>query len=407
MNNRATTSEWRKIMEEGNPRKGPLVVVSLAQGSDAILHGIMERVRGLSWDVKALTYYLGELPPGLPAQGAFLEKTPDDALVRTLRKSGCKVIRLAHLPHPQDRFIPAVMEDITTSGRLAAEHFAERHFRHVGFVGWKPLSDNKPLYRAFRARALELGCECHLLEFSPLDEKEQPKTPTDRFLLRQRELEDWIRRVPKPIGLFGFTDFMAGRMTIASLDAGFAVPQQVAVLGHGNYVALCESAPVPLSSIDVGYERQGEAAVGLMQDLLAGKPGPAKAVRIPPRGLVVRQSTDVLAAADPAVARAIRFIWDNLQRNLSVHDVAAAVAMHRRTLERLFHDQVGHGINTELNRRRLEYCQELLRTTKLPVVEIAARAGFRSKDYLHELFRRRFGVTPRKWRMQTRMPTPE
>jgi hypothetical protein len=52
MKSRATISEWLEIMEEGNQRKGPLVVVSLAIGSDAILHGIMERVRDLSWDVR-------------------------------------------------------------------------------------------------------------------------------------------------------------------------------------------------------------------------------------------------------------------------------------------------------------------------------------------------------------------
>ncbi|MBT3296050.1 MAG: hypothetical protein HN919_05185 [Verrucomicrobia bacterium] len=60
---------------------------------------------------------------------------------------------------------------------------------------------------------------------------------------------------------------------------------------------------------------------------------------IPPRGVVARRSTDVLAVADPAVARAMRFMWDHLDQNLSVEDVAMQASVSRRKLERIFLSQ--------------------------------------------------------------------
>ena len=161
-----------------------------------------------------------------------------------------------------------------------------------------------------------------------------------------------------------------------------------------HLVSLCS-----LSAVDVGHERLCEVAIRLMQDHVNGKAVPSGATYVPPSGVVIRESTDVLASTDPAVADAIRYMWDHLTADLSVDDVAAAVSTPRRKLERAFHAQIGHGINAELQRRRLERCCELLRTTTFTIADIAPMVGFRSKDYLHTLFRRRFGMTPRAYRL--------
>jgi LacI family transcriptional regulator len=294
---------------------------------------------------------------------------------------------------------------------MAAEHFAERRFRHLGFVCYPAMtedSDAALLLNAFTRHAGELGCECHQLVFSRWrTESEASKPWNEKHRLRQEEFGRWLREVPKPIGLFTFADHMAGRMVVTSLEQGLEVPGQVAVLGYGGVRPTCVSAPVPLSSVDPGAEEQCHAAVRLMQDLLDEKPAPKEAVRVPPAGVVVRESTDVLACDDPDVARAIRFMWDNLQVHMSVSDVAKAVSLSRRSLERAFREQIGYGVNAEWQRRRLERCCQLLRETDLTVADIAPQVGFRSKDYLHTLFRRKYGVTPRKYRVRYRAATGE
>ena len=45
-------------------------------------------------------------------------------------------------------------------------------------------------------------------------------------------------------------------------------------------------------------------------------------------------------------------------------------------------------------------CRELLETTDQPVAQIARRIGFRSGEYLHTVFARAFGMTPRQYRLR-------
>jgi transcriptional regulator GlxA family with amidase domain len=94
----------------------------------------------------------------------------------------------------------------------------------------------------------------------------------------------------------------------------------------------------------------------------------------------------------------MRFMWDHLDADLSVDEIAQEVALSRRQLERRFHACLGRGINAELRRKRLERCCELLRSTDLTVIDIAPMIGFGSDVYLHQAFKRVYGMSPVKYR---------
>lgn len=106
-----------------------------------------------------------------------------------------------------------------------------------------------------------------------------------------------------------------------------------------------------------------------------------------------------MAVDNPVVSKAMRFMWDHLDQNLSVDDIASAVDIPRRSLERAFHDCLHRGINEELRRKRLERCCELLRDTDIAIVDIAPLVGFASPEYLHLTFKRFIGMTPRAYRL--------
>lgn len=382
-------------------REAPLVILHMSWVTSPYKARVVQLARSLQWRILDLEFYQGLLPPGLRPQGAFVDEMATDLFVRQLRRRGCHVVRFGALPHPMHRAVPTVVEDQAAAGRLAAEHFAERRFHHVGFVGFKPLSDNLAMYEGFRDRAAELECKCHLLEFRKLVGKDAAATWEESIQLRNREFAEWIARVPKPIGVLTLNDGLAGRLCGVAQEAGFLVPEEVAMLGHGNKVAVCESAPVPLSSIDMGAGA-AEAAVRVMQDLLAGKPWPARAVRVPPTGIVVRASTDVQAIADSVVAIALRLIWNHFDRDLSVDDVARVARVSRRHLERAFQSHVGWGVSEELRRKRVLELRHLLVTTDEPLAALAPAAGFRTLNNAHKCFRKAYGASPRKYRERER-----
>jgi len=379
----------------GNDER-PLVFVSVPL--ESVLQHVLSLAHEWDWELRGTWSPQEASLEERSLAGALITELPTAPLAQHLREIGCPAVRLGALPHPDDHVLPAVLPDQAAAGRLAAEHFASRRFKEVAYVGHHPEDPDAgthATYIAFRQRANELGMACRLYSLRTQDRE----GGHDREARRTRDLMGWLKAVPKPMGVFCFNDNMGERVSLACVRAGLSMPEDVALLGQGN-VLLCEILPTRLSSVDPGIDTRVEVAMRLLQRMMAGEPGPKEPVMTPPAGIVVRESTDVLASKDPAVARAIRYLWDHLEENLlSVDDVADYVATPRRTLERAFHDQIGHGINAELQRRRLETCCELLSTTDLSVTDIAPRVGFRSKEYLHKLFRATYGMTPRRYRL--------
>ncbi len=360
--------------------------------------GIVEIARTLGWDLLDLQFTKHELPHDITPDGALLDLLPEEPLTRQLRDMGCPTVRLGRLPHPLDHLLPAVLPDQVAAGRMAAEHFAVRQFRHVGYVGhdpW-PMDSCPPLFAAFRDRAAELGCQCHLCRI-----KEDMDWSGDRkHSHRVQVIGEWLKDVSEPIGLLAFTDAWGATLCTICRQVGLSVPEDVAVLGTGNDIPTCTMSPVDLSSIDNAMGALGQQAARLLHRLMQGKPAPAQPLIIPPASVVVRHSTDVLAVNNPSVAQAMRFIWNHLEQDLSVNDVAREVGLSRRKLERAFQKHLNRGVHAELRRKRLERCCNLLRTTDLKIADLAPKVGFRSADFLHASFKKEFGTTPRTYRLQ-------
>jgi len=359
---------------------------------------ILEQARALGWDLLDLLFTNGTIPADRQPDGAIIGYLPDEPLAIKLRQMGCPAVRLARWMHPDDHLLPTVMRDEVAVGRLAAEHFAERQFRHVAFVGHSPWPmERTPLYvDAFKNRAHELGIEYHLYRLK----NPGSESPEAKYNRRSHEVGQWLSGLPKPLGLLAYSDIWGATLCTICRQARLAVPEAVAVLGISNNLLRCEMAPVGLSSIDVAMDEWGRQAALLLDQLMRGKTIASRTL-IRPHGVVVRQSTDVLAVDDPVVAKAMRFMWDHLEQDLPVEAVAHEVGVQRRQLERAFQYHLKRGIHAELRRKRLERCCELLRTTRLTIADIAPQTGFRSADFLHATFKQEFGITPRRYRLKT------
>ena len=94
----------------------------------------------------------------------------------------------------------------------------------------------------------------------------------------------------------------------------FKFPEQVAVLGVDNDPVICDCVQVPLSSVRHDLEGMAYEAAALLDRLINGEPPPKIPKRIPPKGVVTRKSTEVLAVEDPEVARALSYIQANFAR---------------------------------------------------------------------------------------------
>jgi transcriptional regulator GlxA family with amidase domain len=98
------------------------------------------------------------------------------------------------------------------------------------------------------------------------------------------------------------------------------------------------------------------------------------------------------------LAGVIAWARTNLDRQLSLDELAARALMSRRSFVRHFKAATGATPHAWLLSQRLSLAQELLETTSLPIEQIAERVGYRSSAVFREQFTARRGVAPRDYR---------
>lgn len=114
--------------------------------------------------------------------------------------------------------------------------------------------------------------------------------------------------------------------------------------------------------------------------------------------LVPEPSTPMEAPADFTTRLAIRYVADNLNRPLTLEEIAAHVHVSPRHLTRLFTAFTGTSPLRYVMTARLDRASGLLTGSDLPVKEIAERVGFGDVHHFTRSFTRQFGVPPAAYR---------
>jgi LacI family transcriptional regulator len=218
----------------------------------------------------------------------------------------------------------------------------------------------------------------------------------------QEALADWVRSLPKPIGIMACHDPRGYQLVDACRRAGVRVPEQVAVVGVDNDAVLCSMADPPLTSVDPDGPKVGYAAAEYLDRMMRGESVPLAPVLLEPKGLVARRSSDMLAIDDPDLREAIRFIRDHACEGIRVPDVVKHVAMSRSVFERRFRQFLGRTPKAEMLRVQLGRAKQLLVETDLQMAEIARRTGFASDKYFSDAFWHQTGQRPTTYRDSVR-----
>ncbi len=141
----------------------------------------------------------------------------------------------------------------------------------------------------------------------------------------------------------------------------------------------------------------GRRAAAVVDRWIDWKTPPRSLTRIDCGELRVRQTC--LAASDhPCVARAVAFIQANAPSGITVTDVLRTLDTSRVTFERHFRDVTGGSPGELIRNVRLKHVQTLLRTTDLPIGEVARRSGFDTLSKLSAFFKAAAGVSPTAYR---------
>lgn len=116
--------------------------------------------------------------------------------------------------------------------------------------------------------------------------------------------------------------------------------------------------------------------------------------------IVTRQSTDVTAISDPVVAKAMQFIREHACEGIDVGDVLRHMVVSRSKLQIHFRNCLNRTIYDLIVGVRVARVKRLLGETKASLTDVAEIAGFKHLEHMCEVFKRRTGWTPGKYRIE-------
>ena len=358
--------------------------------------GIAHYARQAGWEVNSWMCHTGQIMRDWKCDGIISLHGGGfhDEIVEFIKEKGVPAVdtsvQCEKYPTPVVRFNDSKI------GKIAAEHFVERGFQNIYFVSYENGTIENMRYAAFKEHLNSLNRDCQKIDLTAMQHWHHPP---EEYMCK---FADIIDELPKPCAIFVENDRKAYEVCVSCHAKGISIPEQVAVLGTDNDEIFALSSPVPFSTIDGDLFASGYQAAKLLDKMMNGIDIPKQTFCVEPKGLIVRQGTDILAIPHKPTATALKFIWNNYYRQIGISDVADAAGISRQHLHKLFKIHLGRSMHDELTAVRLKNVRKLLSTTDMKLESIAFKTGFASGDRLGKVFRKFEGMTPATYRKKVK-----
>jgi len=360
-----------------------------------LLVGISRYASGqANWDLFVHNSFLGpDMPPHRHREDGIIACITNREQFQQLPRRRIPVVNVSWT-YEVDR-LPTVVSDNRLVGRMAAEHLLSRGFRSLAYGGDSDFAYSRLRWDGFAEAAKQAGLACR--------KNDQPRgrvgRPWDNW---RRTMGRWVTELPKPVGLMAFTDAHAWRIYDVCRKSGLAIPQDVAIVGVNNDSLIANMCRPPLSSVVLGAAKIGYRAAALLDRMMQGHSAPQEPVLLPPVGVVTRQSSDILAVADPLVSKALKLIRRQSGSPLTVEEILDELLVSRRSLERRFLKHLGRSPHEVIVQAKIDQARRLLADTPLPICQVASSSGFGSVKHFYRVFKQQAGISPGCYRGQCR-----
>lgn len=288
--------------------------------------------------------------------------------------------------------VPNISGDYDRAGVMGAEYFLRKGYENFAFYGFKNIVWSRERSQAFERRVNQEGYSVHYFE-----QKRQFKS-RELWYFKPSALSKWLKSLPKPIGLMACDDNQGLHITEACRLAKIRIPEEVAVLGVDNDEILCNLSDPPLSSIVQETVKAGYEAAKLLHTMIKTKNQEYYDIIVDATQIVTRNSTDIYATKDTYIGSALKFIHNNIEKNLKVEDVIQQVPLSRRSLEKRFQKVTGYPVYEYIFNLRIEKFTQKLLDTDLSIFEIAMDLGLNDSKNIARQFRQIKGCTPTEYR---------
>jgi LacI family transcriptional regulator len=276
--------------------------------------------------------------------------------------------------------IPNVGPDDTATGEAAAEHLIAQGAKRFAFFG----ADG-----VYYTRLRKAGFKGGLNERSTIELRPGPL------------LDDQINDLKSGEGLLGIfcsNDLSAREFILAAQRQGLHCGRDFLIVGVDNDPSESIFAGIGISSFKQPIRETGYlAAKALHQQLTLGHLTSELTLQTPSQ-LIARESS--LASGRARIAQqAVNLLHEHLaDPELEMESIAQRIGVSRRVLEIAVKEQLSTSPYQILSKARLERAQHLLKTTKLPIMEVGTRCGYPEAHHFSAWFKKQVGCAPKAYR---------
>lgn len=292
--------------------------------------------------------------------------------------------------------IPNITGPHFLAGKMGAEYFAKKGFRHFAFYGTRDVVWSDERMQGFRETVRAANPS---FTFSALCKN----TQNALWDYDTNQLVTWLQSLSKPVAIMACDDNHAYHITEACQQGEgggrLRIPDDIAVLGVDNDETICRLSSPNLSSLNQNIEQGGYDVAQLIDRILRDPATPREDVMVQPTHIVTRQSTDIYANNDQHIAEVLKYIHENISQKITVDELVELVPLSRRLLETRFKRSMGTSIYDYILQTRIEKVAQLL-CEGMSVSEAAIELGFSDIKNLSRMFRQQRGMTPSEYRRE-------
>ncbi len=326
-------------------------------------------------------------------------------------KDLAEAVRAANVPTvelhnyiPEMR-VPRVMVDSVAAGRAAAQHFLDRNFRSLYYVGWTHrLKQSHTHLIGFKEFAEEWGVEVQWIDlhapgfWNQFGFKDGKGLPWTQYQEGAEALAGWLVARQEPAAVFCEDVQFAHMLIHAGSTLGIHIPEQIAVFTHVEQQHENELAGIPVSCTRHDYPAQGYRAAETLDRMMNGETVP-DLQWIDPLPVEECESTDTMAAQHLPAAMALRLFRINaLDYTFTLAGAAGELGVTLQTLHRWFKTYAGMTPAEFLEKRRVKHAVSLLHDPNVSVEKAARLSGFSGHRQLRHALMRKLNASPQDLR---------
>jgi hypothetical protein len=97
-----------------------------------------------------------------------------------------------------------------------------------------------------------------------------------------------------------------------------------------------------------------------------------------------------------------KYIEENLDKKLSLTDIAESIHMNKSYISRMFKEKAGENLFDYINKRKIEKAKHLIKNNELRMYEIALNVGMEDTAYFSRVFKKYEGISPSEYQKELR-----